>query len=90
MPGVDDVRVVGIDDRARGQQIVACVVSRGEAPGIVQVRQHCAARLAAYKIPRSVVRLDRIPLTERGKTDRRRLQQLIEERLRDAQERGVV
>jgi acyl-CoA synthetase (AMP-forming)/AMP-acid ligase II len=90
MPGIDDVRVLGIDDRARGQQIVACIVARGRAPGIVHIRQHCAARLAAHKIPRSVLQLDRIPLTERGKTDRRRLQALIEERLKDAQGRGVL
>jgi acyl-CoA synthetase (AMP-forming)/AMP-acid ligase II len=89
MPGVADVRVIGVDDAARGQQIVACVVARGASPGIVQIREYCAARLAAHKIPRAVLALERIPLTERGKTDRRRLQELVQEQRRGVQSRGV-
>jgi acyl-CoA synthetase (AMP-forming)/AMP-acid ligase II len=76
MPGIADVRVLGVPDPVRGQEIVACIVWSGPAAGILQIRQFCAARLAPYKVPRRAVRLDRIPLTERGKTDRRRLEAL--------------
>jgi acyl-CoA synthetase (AMP-forming)/AMP-acid ligase II len=90
MPGVADVRVLGMADAARGQQIVACIVARGENPGLLSVRQFCAARLAPYKIPRRLVALERIPLTERGKTDRRQLEALVRERLREAPDSGVL
>jgi acyl-CoA synthetase (AMP-forming)/AMP-acid ligase II len=72
MPGIGDVRVLGADDDRRGQQVVACVVpSAGlAAPRPHDVRQFCAARLAPHKIPRTVIALDAIPLTPRGKTDR--------------------
>jgi long-chain acyl-CoA synthetase len=77
MSGIEDVRVIGAPDPVRGQQIVACIVSRSADTSPLAIRQFCAARLAPYKIPRSIVRLDRIPLTARGKTDRRALEQLV-------------
>ena len=82
MPGIDDVRVIGVPDPLRGEQIVACIVARGGAPGALHVRHFCATRLSPHKIPRTLVVLDHIPLTERGKTDRRRLHALIEDHLR--------
>ena len=90
MPCVADVRVVGAVDPSRGQQIVACIVLRGENPGVLGVRQFCAARLAPHKIPRAIVTLDRIPLTARGKTDRARLLALVDAHLREAPEAGVL
>jgi acyl-CoA synthetase (AMP-forming)/AMP-acid ligase II len=90
MPGIADVRVIAAADPARGQQIVACIVAGGEEPGVISIRQFCAARLAAYKIPRLIITLDRIPLTERGKTDRRRLQEIVDERLRGGSEASVL
>ena len=71
MPGVADVRVLAAPDAQRGQQIVACIVAdAGRRRRRSTVRRFCAARLAPHKIPRSVVFLDAIPLTARGKTDR--------------------
>lgn len=91
MPGIADARVLGIDDPVRGQQIVACiVVSPGAEVSTVSVRQFCARRLAPHKIPRVVVVLDRIPLTERGKTDRRRLEATVAERLRGSSGTAVL
>jgi long-chain acyl-CoA synthetase len=91
MPGIADARVVGMDDPVRGQQIVACiVVSAGGEASTLDVRQFCAKRLAPYKIPRVVVPLDRIPLTERGKTDRPRLEAAVAERLRGSSGTAVL
>jgi long-chain acyl-CoA synthetase len=78
-PQVSDVRVLAADDGQRGQQVVACVVPReGTAPPtLVDIRQFCSTRLAAYKIPRGLVVVDVIPLTPRGKTDREALAALV-------------
>jgi long-chain acyl-CoA synthetase len=81
MDGIDDARVVGIADPVRGQQVVACLVTRRAGMSAPSVRQHCASSLAAHKVPRTIVWLDSIPLTERGKTDRARLEILIRNRL---------
>ena len=82
MPGVRDVRIVAAPDTRRGQQIVACVVASDIGVTPLAVRQFCAARLAPYKIPRSVVFVDAIPLTARGKTDRAALDDLVRARIR--------
>ena len=83
MPGVADVRVLAAADSQRGQQIVACIVADRHADniGTLAVRQFCASRLAAYKVPRTIIFLDAIPLTARGKTDRSALDDLVRARL---------
>jgi long-chain acyl-CoA synthetase len=75
--GIVDVRVLGMADERRGEQLVACVVATGARPSLITLRQFCGARLAAHKIPRAFVFVDAIPLTERGKTDRVRLRDLV-------------
>jgi acyl-CoA synthetase (AMP-forming)/AMP-acid ligase II len=82
MPGVEDVRVLGAPDPRRGQQIVACVVADGASGvDVLGLRRFCAARLAAHKIPRTVVFLNAIPLTTRGKTDRAALDAIVRAQL---------
>lgn len=81
MPGITHVRVVAAPDAKRGQQIVACIVANGAGVTALTVRQFCAARLAPHKIPRSVVFLDTIPMTVRGKTDRAALDELVRSRI---------
>lgn len=90
MPGVEDVRVLGVADAVRGQQVVACMVMHGHGLTAPDVRQFCGARLAAHKIPRTIVWLDRIPLTERGKTDRAKLDALVREHMTRTAESGVL
>lgn len=81
MPGVADVCVVAASEPRRGQQIVACIVPQSDTITMLEVRQYCASRLAAFKIPRSVIFLDAIPMTARGKIDRVALDALVRERL---------
>lgn len=77
MDGVTGARVLAATDAARGEQIAAVVAG---PPGLTlaAVRQHCAWRLAAYKIPRIVVFVDRLPVTSRGKIDDRALNELVQ------------
>jgi len=91
MRGIEDVRVLGVADPVRGQQVVACVVlARHDGTTAPEIRQFCAARLAAHKVPRTIVRLERIPLTERGKTDRAKLEAIVAERLSRTADSGVL
>ncbi len=72
MDGVDDVCVIAAPDARRGQQILACIISQ-RLSSALEVRQFCAARLPPHKVPRGIIFLRSLPLTERGKTDRARL-----------------
>jgi len=84
MAGVQEACVIAAPDDRRGQQIVAFVVNRQDASA-QEVRRFCAARLAAYKVPRAIILLSSLPLTARGKTDRAQLLALALAQL----ERGV-
>jgi acyl-CoA synthetase (AMP-forming)/AMP-acid ligase II len=57
------------------------VVVAGEASRVshAAVVEWCRARLAEHKVPRSVVLVDEIPRTSRGKIDRRSLAKLAAE-----------
>ena len=83
MPGVAEVRVLAAPDPRRGQQIVACIVASvgDHTVGAMAVRRFCAQRLAPHKIPRTVLMLDAMPLTVRGKTDRAALEALVQAQL---------
>jgi long-chain acyl-CoA synthetase len=80
MNGVTDARVLAAIDVARGEQVAAVVAG---PPGLTlaAVREHCVRRLAAHKMPRIVVFVDRLPLTSRGKTDYRALNALVQAQL---------
>lgn len=74
LPGVADCAVVGIPDAYRGETVKAYVVP---APGAklteAEVREHCRARLTAYKVPRLVEFRTELPRSDIGKVLRRSL-----------------
>lgn len=71
--GVEEVAVLG-KPLADGREVVRAVVAaRDGAVGFRDVTTWCRGRLAPYKIPRSVVVVDELPRTARGKLDRRAL-----------------
>jgi O-succinylbenzoic acid--CoA ligase len=79
---VVDAGVTGIPDEQWGARPVAGVVWRGDASAAeALLREHCAARLARYKIPVNVLVFDTLPRSSSGKLPRRRLKEMILERL---------
>lgn len=68
LPGVGQAIVFGVPDDTWGQRV--CLAFNGSATE-TQVQQHCTERLAPYKRPKSVYRIDDFPLTHSGKIDRR-------------------
>jgi long-chain acyl-CoA synthetase len=80
MPGVRDACVTSAVDARRGEQVVACVVGATELT-VFAIRQFCSGRLAPHKIPRTILFVEAIPTTARGKLDRAALDALVAARI---------
>src|SRR5262249_5679042 len=66
--------VIGVPDEKWGEVGCAVVVKRpGAAATEAELVEHCRARLARYKVPRSVVFVDALPLSAAGKILKREL-----------------
>jgi bile acid-coenzyme A ligase len=77
--GVLDVVVVGLPDPEWGHRVHAIVqpVDPDRAPDTDELRAHCKARLAAYKVPKEFEIVARVPRSAAGKVNR---SALVEER----------
>jgi long-chain acyl-CoA synthetase len=75
-PAVMDVAVIGVPDEAKGEIPKAFVVLKpGSATTAVELETYCRQNLAAYKVPRIIEFMDKVPKTASGKTQRFLLRQ---------------
>jgi acyl-CoA synthetase (AMP-forming)/AMP-acid ligase II len=73
-PQVEAACVIGAPDATWGQAVRAVVQPvAGAAPGEAELTSHCRASLAGYKVPRSVVLVDRLPRSQVRKLLRARV-----------------
>ena len=78
-PSVKDAAVLARDGEGGDKRLIAYVASNeGAAPGAQELREHLLKLLPDYMIPPQFVVLERLPLTENGKADRRALAALGE------------
>lgn len=69
-PAVFDAIVVGVSDERYGERVGVVVQPRnGASPTLEELVEHCRASIAGYKVPRSMMIVDEIPLTPVGKPD---------------------
>jgi long-chain acyl-CoA synthetase len=71
-PSVEHAAVIGIPHKVRGEKITAYIqLKDGKTATAAEIRQFCKERLADYKVPRSVVFKDKLPISMAGKVLRR-------------------
>jgi len=84
-PLVAGVGVAAVPDEVRGDEVMACVVTRGvvqDAPALArELVEFCLQKLAYYKAPGYVAFCDKLPLTATEKIQRARLGELARERV---------
>jgi fatty-acyl-CoA synthase len=83
-PAVKSAHVVGVADAARGENVAAFVVLRAGATADGEdLRAHCKATLASYKVPRHVfvIAEAELPRTGTGKIEKAALRRAAEARL---------
>ncbi len=67
---IADAVVVGVPDERWGQRVVAVVENvAGRSATLAELQEHARAHLAGYKLPRSLVTVDRIVRSPAGKAD---------------------
>ena len=67
-----EVAVIGLPDADWGEAVTAIVVQSGSASAS-DLRNFAKSKLSAYKVPKSIVFADELPLTTYGKIDKKRL-----------------
>ena len=72
--GIQAATVIGVQDPAWGEKVVACVVPRpGTDLDADQIIDHVGRYLATYKKPKEVIFLDELPVSTTGKVMKREL-----------------
>jgi acyl carrier protein len=74
-PQVHQVVVIASNSELGDQQLVAYIISTGEAPTDNELRAHLRRKLPDYMIPAAFVLLESLPLTSSGKVNRLALPQ---------------
>lgn len=72
-PGVSEVAVIGVSDPVAGEIVKAFVVRRDIKLSSEDLRQFCAEKLTAYKVPKQVEFREELPKSNVGKILRRAL-----------------
>jgi len=80
-PAVAEVGVVGVPDAYRGEDVVAFVVRKADAPEVTeqQLVEWCRGVMSVYKAPRRIRFTDKLPKTATGKV----LKRVLRERARE-------
>ena len=76
-PAIADVAVVGLPSPDLGESVAAFIVER-TAVGDDELLAWCGNRLAPYKLPRTIRRVDALPRNSSGKVQKAQLRQAFE------------
>ena len=77
-PGLIDVAVVGAADEQWGETVVAVTcLADGANLTLDEVREHCATKLARYKLPRRLKLVKALPRNASGKLDKIAIRRVV-------------
>ena len=67
-PKVQDVQVIGVPDKAYGEEIMACIIPKpGETCTAEEVKTYVMDHMAKHKVPKYVTFVESFPMNAAGK-----------------------
>ena len=90
-PKVSDVQVIGIPDKALGEEILAAVILKeGESMTVEELQDYVRKNMAKHKVPRYIDFVDSFPQNAAGKILKYKMREDAAKRLNIAQVDGIV
>jgi len=90
-PKVQDVQVIGVPDKAYGEEIMACVIKKpGEECTADEIKDYVRTHMAKHKVPRYVMFVDSFPMNAAGKILKYKMRDEMKERPEFKEAAGIV
>ncbi|MBQ1310587.1 MAG: AMP-dependent synthetase, partial [Blautia sp.] len=81
-PKVSDVQVIGVPDKAMGEEIMACIILKeGEEMTVEEMRQYVLDHMAKHKVPKYIEFVDGFPMNDAGKIQKYKMREQAIEKL---------
>ena len=81
-PKVSDVQVIGVPDKAMGEEIMACIILKeGESMTVEEMKQYVLDHMAKHKVPKYIEFVDGFPMNDAGKIQKYKMREMAVEKL---------
>ena len=81
-PKVSDVQVIGVPDKAMGEEIMACIILKeGETMTADEMKQYVRDHMAKHKVPKYIDFVDGFPMNDAGKIQKFKMREQAIEKL---------
>ena len=81
-PKVSDVQVIGVPDKAMGEEIMACIILKeGETMTVEEMKKYVLDHMAKHKVPKYIDFVDGFPMNDAGKIQKYKMREQAVEKL---------
>ena len=75
-PKVSDVQVIGVPDKAMGEEIMACIILKeGETMTVEEMKAYVRDHMAKHKVPKYIDFVDGFPMNDAGKIQKYKMRE---------------
>ncbi len=80
-PDVEDVQVIGVPDKAYGEEIMACVIKKsGTSVTEDDIKDYVMSHMAKHKVPKYVIFVEAFPMNAAGKILKYKMREEMQKR----------
>ena len=79
---MSDVQVIGVPDKAMGEEIMACIILKeGEEMTVEEMKKYVLDHMAKHKVPKYIDFVDGFPMNDAGKIQKYKMREQAVEKL---------